>query len=241
MFFFIISWNISQNSNCLNLGGLFSCSVVWGFSGVNRYVFWFHFQMLLMLYFVCVCLAVECAWDLLVAAVLRMARVFVLAMFVVYALQVSLALLNSCLFFFFLRTWMLFLWLESMILIMDLWRPFRLSGSCICLVIFTCWFPNLSRFQLLEVCLFFSSSSFLLLLCFLRHWFIVLGDYFGWFYDVCLHMAWYCLGILLFFHVFFFSCCTLHLPVLEVFDLLLGAVHRWRGCFGVWLCIDLII
>jgi hypothetical protein len=136
---------------------------------------------------------------------------------------------------------MLFLWLESMILIMDLWRPFRLSGSCICLVIFTCWFPNLSRFQLLEVCLFFSSSSFLLLLCFLRHWFIVLGDYFGWFYDVCLHMAWYCLGILLFFHVFFFSCCTLHLPVLEVFDLLLGAVHRWRGCFGVWLCIDLII
>jgi hypothetical protein len=99
---------------------------------------------------------------------------------------------------------MLFLWLESMILIMDLWRPFRLSGSCICLVIFTCWFPNLSRFQLLEVCLFFSSSSFLLLLCFLRHWFIVLGDYFGWFYDVCLHMAWYCLGILLFFHVFFF-------------------------------------
>jgi hypothetical protein len=58
-------------------------------------------------------------------------------------------------FFFFLRTWMLFLWLESMILIMDLWRPFRLSGSCICLVIFTCWFPNLSRFQLLEVCLFF--------------------------------------------------------------------------------------
>jgi hypothetical protein len=107
--------------------------------------------------------------------------------------------------FFFLRTWMLFLWLESMILIMDLWRPFRLSGSCICLVIFTCWFPNLSRFQLLEVCLFSSSSSsFLLLLCFLRHWFIVLGDYFGWFCDVCLHMAWYCLGILLFFHVFFF-------------------------------------
>jgi hypothetical protein len=98
--FFFISWNISQNSNCLNLGGLFSCSVVWGFSGVNRYVFWFHFQMLLMLCFVCVCLAVECAWDLLVAAVLRLARVFVLAMFVVYALQVSLALLNSCLFFF---------------------------------------------------------------------------------------------------------------------------------------------
>jgi hypothetical protein len=184
--------------------------------------------MLLMLYFVCVCLAVECAWDLLVAAVLRMARVFVLAMFVVYALQVSLAMLNSCLFVFFLRTWMLFLWLESMILIMDLWRPFRLSGNCICLVIFTCWFPNLSRFQLLEVCLFFSSSSFLLLLCFLRHWFIVLGDYFGWFCDVCLHMACYCLESLLFCY---FSACILNLPLLGIFGLL-GQFHHWKSNFG---------
>jgi len=158
--------------------------------------------MLLMLCFVCVCLAAECAWDLLVAAVLRLARVFVLAMLVVYALQVWLYWIPICFIGFFLRTWMLFLWLESMILIMDLWRPFRLSGSCICLVSFTCWFPNLSRFQLLEVC-FFSSSSFLLLLCFLRHWCIVLGDYFGWFCDVCLHMAWYYFGILLFCHFVF--------------------------------------
>jgi hypothetical protein len=59
--FFFISWNISQNSNCLDLVGLFSCSVVWGFLGVSRYVFWFHFQMLLMLSLVCVCLAAECA------------------------------------------------------------------------------------------------------------------------------------------------------------------------------------
>jgi hypothetical protein len=36
-----------------------------------------------------------------VAAVLQLAMIFVLPMLVVYALQVSLALLNSCLFYWF--------------------------------------------------------------------------------------------------------------------------------------------
>jgi len=45
--------------------------------------------MLLMLSLVCVCLTAECAWDLVVATVLQVARIFVLSMLVVYALQVS--------------------------------------------------------------------------------------------------------------------------------------------------------